>query len=68
MFVLDVEGAEADILKTIPFDKVQINFFYIEHNYNNQLKMKIREVMEKSGYEHVREFHYNSIYRKTVSN
>ena len=30
-FSLDVEGAELDILKTIPFDKVKIDLFVIEY-------------------------------------
>ena len=30
-FSLDVEGAELDILKTIPFDKVKIDSFAIEY-------------------------------------
>ena len=28
---LDVEGAELEVIKTIPFDKVKIDFFFIEY-------------------------------------
>ena len=34
-FSLDVEGAELEILKTIPFDKVKIDLFYIEYAITN---------------------------------
>ena len=30
-FSLDVEGAELQILKTIPFDKIKIDLFFIEY-------------------------------------
>lgn len=32
-FSLDVEGAELEILKTIPFDKVKIDLFLIEYAF-----------------------------------
>ena len=34
-FSLDVEGAELDILKTIPFDKVKVDLFVIEYAVGN---------------------------------
>ena len=34
-FSLDVEGAELEILKTIPFHKVKIDLFYIEYAITN---------------------------------
>lgn len=37
-FSLDVEGAELDILKTIPFDKVQIDLFLIEYEVWNVVR------------------------------
>ena len=34
-FSLDVEGAELEILKTIPFNKVKVDLFYIEYAITN---------------------------------
>ena len=33
-FSLDVEGAELEMLKTIPFDKVKIDLFLIEYTFS----------------------------------
>ena len=45
LFSLDVEGAELDILKTIPFDKVKIDLFVIEYTISsgNGLDSKVTE-------------------------
>ena len=45
LFSLDVEGAELDILKTIPFDKVKIDLFVIEYavSSGNGLDSKVTE-------------------------
>ena len=34
-FSLDVEGSELDVLHSINFEKVKINYFTIENNYNS---------------------------------
>ena len=45
LFSLDVEGAELDILKTIPFDKVKIDLFVIEYavSSGNGVDSKVTE-------------------------
>ena len=47
-FSLDVEGAELSILKTIPFDQVNITTFTIEANHAD--RGEIIEFMTDKGY------------------
>ena len=47
-FSLDVEGAELAILKSIPFDKVDIEVFTIEVEHSD--KKAIQNLMEANGY------------------
>jgi len=46
-FSLDVEGREADILQSIPFDKLRIDVFSIE---NNGEFSRIQSIMRSNGY------------------
>jgi FkbM family methyltransferase len=45
---LDVEGSELNILKTIDFNKYQINFMSIENNYND---INITNIMLENSFE-----------------
>ena len=63
LFSLDVESAEAAILRTIPFDKVKINFIYVEHNYKEDLKREINEILTSNGFEFMGDFTYNALYK-----
>ena len=38
---LDIEGSEMDVLKTIPFDKVDIELFLIEVSERNGKRLSI---------------------------
>ena len=50
-FSLDVEGVEFDILKTIPFDKLDITTFSVEYEHTTKGgKEKIIELMKSNGY------------------
>ena len=63
-FSLDVEGAELTVLKTIPFDKVKIDLFFIEYlvwNVSTDVKAsqkrltELREFFKKiDGYREIR--------------
>jgi len=46
---LDIEGSEMDVLKTIPFDKVDIEMFLIETDKSNVTAMT--DLMAQAGYE-----------------
>ena len=46
---LDIEGAEFEVFKTIPWDKVRIELIMIEVNHSN--KEEIENVMANAGYE-----------------
>merc|ERR1719245_2144987 len=54
-FSLDIEGAELQVLRTIPFDKVDIKILDIEMNHVGQIfegsATDLRRHLEKSGYE-----------------
>lgn len=51
-FSLDVEGSELAILKTIPFDQIQIHVMTIEVNhFPPDQQQEIKNIMENNGYE-----------------
>ena len=65
LFILDVEGVEVSILKTIPFDKVDIKYFYIECGIKQQHNgTMLHQVMTAGGYEVVRYNNFNVLYGK----
>ena len=49
-FSLDVEGAELDVLKTIPFDKVNIKVLSVEYFHDAEGESGVRNFMESKGY------------------
>lgn len=53
-FTLDIEGAELQVLKTIPFDKVDIKILDIEVNHLGQIfagkKRQLQKLLTKAGY------------------
>ena len=50
-FSLDVEGVEMDILKTIPFDKLDITTFSVEYEHAAKgVKEEMIEFMKSKGY------------------
>ena len=52
---LDVEGAELDILKTIPWEKVDIKVLTVEFNNKEQYKRDIVKLLVENGYKLERE-------------
>lgn len=50
-FSLDVEGDEIKILKTIPFDKINIKMLTVEYLHTPGGEKSLQTFMEKKGYE-----------------
>ncbi|XP_059483971.1 protein Star-like isoform X2 [Neocloeon triangulifer] len=49
-FSLDIEGNELDVLRTLPFDEVDIKTFAIEHSNIKEGREHLLEFMLKQGY------------------
>ena len=49
-FSLDVEGKELDVLKTIPFDKLDIKILTVEYNHVPGGEVALRVFMNSKGY------------------
>ena len=50
---IDTEGNELNIIKKFNFKKYSVNFFTIEHNFNNESRKKIFKIMKKNGFKRV---------------
>ena len=50
-FSLDVEGDELKILKTIPFDKINIKMLTVEYLHSPGGEKSLQTFMDKKGYE-----------------
>lgn len=48
---IDIEGGEWDVLRTFPFDEYHIDFISVEQHGENEIK--VREVLELSGYKQI---------------
>lgn len=51
-FSLDVEGQELNVVKTIPFDRIDISVLSIEYVHTD--KVKLKEYVESKGYDMVK--------------
>ncbi|KAK2725060.1 uncharacterized protein LOC136032822 isoform X2 [Artemia franciscana] len=49
-FFLDIEGAELEVLKTLPFDKIDIAMFIVEYNNDSERFNALKEFFEQKGY------------------
>lgn len=47
---MDTEGSEPAILSQFDFDRYQVEFWTIEHNYFDRARSKILEIMTANGY------------------
>jgi hypothetical protein len=56
-FSLDVEGQELNVLRTIPFDKLDISVLAVEYLHTDRLKLK--SFMEDKGYTTVKTLSYS---------
>ena len=55
-FSLDVEGVELPILKTIPFDKLDISVLSVEYGHGQIEPLK--EYMSQQGYDVYKQIHF----------
>lgn len=56
MLALDVEGAEADILRTISFERHQIRLLLLEYNFEPANLEEFKTILEPVGYKLVHNF------------
>jgi FkbM family methyltransferase len=52
---IDTEGSEYDILNSHNFDKYKFGYITVEHNYINENRIKIRNLLISKGYKFYRE-------------
>lgn len=54
---VDTEGSEYEILKNFNFTEYKIKIITIEHNYYNEKRSLIKELLEKNNFIHILENH-----------
>tara|TARA_Y100001958_G_C21240765_1_gene568423 strand:- start:1455 stop:3395 length:1941 start_codon:yes stop_codon:yes gene_type:complete len=64
-FSLDIEGYELNILNTIDFDKINIDFFTIEWSNNEKIKNDLIKFMTKKNYKIHRINEWDIEFKKT---
>ena len=47
---IDIEGVELEVLQTFPFDKYKFGCISLEHNYDEQKRNLIKEILAKNNY------------------
>lgn len=64
---LDIEGAELEALRGVPFDKYKFGAFAIEHNYEGPKRDDIQRLLEGHGYERVHTWYQDDFYVPAAS-
>ena len=62
-FSLDIEGAELSVLKTIPWNKVNIKLVMVEVNHTDRVE-EIIELMKYAGYSVYRRLEIDIVFEK----
>ena len=57
LFSLDIEGDELAVLKTIPWNKVDIKVVIVEYNFKQDIKKALVDYMSSKGYINLPELH-----------
>jgi len=60
---IDTEGSEYIILQTLDFAKYKFGLVNVEHNYDNQKRLSIKELLEANGYRFLREMQWDDFYQ-----
>ena len=64
---LDIEGAELEALKGVPFDRYAFGSFAIEHNFEEPKRSQILAFMRERGYERVHTLAQDDFYRPAAA-
>ena len=71
-FSLDIEGAEAAILKTVPWNQVNVTLFSVEINHAGKIfpgsRLDIQEFMKSQGYHFEQTIKIDDIFYKKEIN
>ena len=59
---LDIEGAELDALRGIPFDKYRFGSMAIEHNDEEPKRTDLLKFLEAKGYQRVHSYKQDDFY------
>lgn len=63
ILVIDVQGSELDVLKTVDFKKQKIKYIYYEDEFRHSLKSQnIVNLLKKNNYEHIGSDGINNMY------
>ena len=69
-FSLDIEGAEYQVLKTIPFGIANINLFGIETAHAGKIfdgsENDIMELLKKNGYDYIARTKLDKFFQKQI--
>ena len=61
-FSLDIEGDELQVLKTIPFDDLNIKVMTVEVNHPRSRRAEVRAYMESRGHQYVMKIHIDLVF------
>ena len=68
-FSLDIEGAEYEVLKSLPFHEGDIKLFGLEVEHSGKIfkgsVIDIKKLLDKIGYQYVTKTHYDNLFMKT---
>lgn len=59
---IDIEGAELEALRGIPFDKYRFGAIDVEHNYESPKREDMRGLLEQNGYQRVWTWYQDDYY------
>jgi len=59
---LDIEGAELEALRGLPFDQYEFGALAIEHNYDGQKREGLKTLLESHGYVRVNTWYQDDFY------
>jgi FkbM family methyltransferase len=59
---LDIEGAELEALRGIPFDRYSFGAMTIEHNFEESKRSQIEALLREKGYQRARWWHQDDFY------
>jgi hypothetical protein len=68
-FIISIPGAEIGVLKSLPFDKINVNMFLIEmYHFVGEKEKEIKEIFARNGYKEGPEIFSNLMERNDPVN